>query len=102
MARKNRRFSSSEKLRILKRHLVEKEPVSSVCDAEQIAPTQFYQWQKIFFENGTAAFETDDKRQREAQAEELKKLHNQLQRKDAVIAQITEEHIHLKKERGEI
>jgi len=33
-------------------------PISEVCDRNGISPTRFYQWQKVFFEHGTAAFET--------------------------------------------
>jgi len=36
---------------------LEGKPISEVCDREEIHPTQFYKWQKTFFENGTAAFE---------------------------------------------
>ena len=101
MPRKNRRFSPEDKLRILKRHLLEKEPVSAVCDAEQIAPTQFYQWQKTFFENGATAFTREDVKARKQQEERVANLEQTLQRKDAVIAQITEENIGLKKAHGE-
>lgn len=101
MSRKHRRFSPEEKVRILKRHLLEHEPISAICDAEHIAPTQFYQWQKAFFENGAAAFAKDARRQQANEAERVASLEDKLQRKDAVIAQITEEHIQLKKELGE-
>ena len=41
---------------MLRLHLLEKVPISEVCEKHQIIPTQFYQWQKTFFENGAAAF----------------------------------------------
>lgn len=44
-----RRYSAEEKVRLLKLHLVENKPVSSICDQHQIHPTMFYQWQKTFF-----------------------------------------------------
>ncbi|MDT9201379.1 transposase, partial [Limnospira sp. PMC 1042.18] len=50
--------SPEEKVRILRLHLVERMPISEVCEKEGIHPTMFYQWQKIFFEKGTAAFES--------------------------------------------
>jgi transposase-like protein len=54
----NRRFFSPEqKVGILREHLVEGKPVSDLCEKHRIHPTIFYQWQRQFFENGTAAFE---------------------------------------------
>lgn len=44
-------------MRILRLHLLEGQPISEICDSEGIHPTQFYQWQKTFFEKGIAAFE---------------------------------------------
>ena len=57
LAGKRRKFSGEDKVRILKRHLVDKIPVSDVCDEQGLHPTMFYKWQKEFFENGAAAFE---------------------------------------------
>ncbi len=51
-----RKFSGEEKMSILRRHLVEKMPVSDVCDKAGINPTLFYRWQKDLFEHGAAAF----------------------------------------------
>jgi len=39
------------------RHLLEKTPVSDLCDELDLAPNQFYRWQQEFFENGHAAFD---------------------------------------------
>src|SRR5262249_38707979 len=39
------------------RHLIERVPVSDVCDQYKIQPSMLYNWQKQFFENGAAAFE---------------------------------------------
>ena len=56
---KNRRqFSPQQKVAILREHLVEHVPVSDLCDKHKLHPTLFYQWQKAFFENGAAAFES--------------------------------------------
>jgi transposase-like protein len=53
---KRRHFAGTEKVQILKRHLVEKVPVSDLCDEFNLYPTQLYNWLKEFFENGHAAF----------------------------------------------
>ena len=43
---------------ILRRHLVEKEPISKLCDEQGLQPTVFYSWQQELFENGAVAFQT--------------------------------------------
>jgi len=55
---KRRKFSGEDKVRILKRHLVDQVPMSDVCEEHGLHPTMFYKWQKEFFENGAAAFAT--------------------------------------------
>ena len=52
-----KRFTSEEKIAILRRHLLEGTPVSDLCDKHGIGPSMFYRWQKDFFENGAAALE---------------------------------------------
>jgi len=54
--RKNRVFTSKEKISALREHHLEGKPISAVCEKHQIAPSLFYYWQKQFFENGEAAF----------------------------------------------
>jgi transposase-like protein len=54
----NRRyFSPEQKVAILREHLLEAKAVSDLWDKHHIHPTVFYQWQRQFFENGTAAFD---------------------------------------------
>ena len=54
MSNKRKKFSAEENVRILRLHLVEKQPVSDVCDKFSLNPNVFYRWQKEFFENGAA------------------------------------------------
>lgn len=101
-ANSRRQFNPEQKIKILREHLLEKHPISEVCEKHQITPTQFYQWQKTFFENGAAAFAKTAGARASSQAEaRLVALQNKLQRKDEVIAEIMAEHILLKKELGE-
>jgi transposase len=101
-ANQRRQFSPEQKIKILRQHLLEKTAISEVCEKHQITPTQFYQWQKTFFENGAAAFAKATGPRATSQAEQrITKLEEKLQRKDEVIAEIMAEHILLKKELGE-
>src|ERR1700676_4831884 len=104
MTRERRHFSGPEKVAALKRHLVEKVPVSDLCDELGIAPNLFYRWQKEFFENGHTAFDNGRKAKavEDAKDHKIKQLEAKLTRKNEVLAELMEEHTLLKKELGEI
>ena len=50
-------YTAEQKVGIVRRHLLEKIPVSDICDQYKLKPTVYYRWQKQLFENGAAAFE---------------------------------------------
>ena len=104
MAQTRRHFAGTEKIAILKRHLLDKVPISNLCDEYGIYPNQFYDWLKKFFENGHAAFDTDRKSKADdnAKDQKIEKLEAKLARKDSVMAELLEAHTLLKKELGEI
>ena len=104
MSKQRRHFEGAEKVAILKRHLIDKVPISNLCDELDIQPTVLYDWLKKFFENGHAAFENGRKSKTAEDAKDLKieKLEAKLQRRDTVLAELMEEHTLLKKELGEI
>jgi transposase-like protein len=101
--RTRRQHSPEDKERILRLHRVEKKPISEIGEAEGIHPTLFCQWQKTFFEKGTAAFEGGRSPSRVLGQTErkLEALESKLRRKDEVIAQIMEDLVRTKKEIGE-
>src|SRR5262245_41809022 len=104
MTKARRHFTAPEKVAVLRRHLLEKRPVSDLCDQLGITPTLFYRWQKEFFENGHAAFEKTGKRRKAedgAKDRKIAALEDKLQRKNEVLAELMEEHVQLKKELGE-
>jgi len=102
MRKKRKNYTAQEKVAILKRHLVDKIPVSDLCDQNQLKPTVYYRWLKDFFENGAAAFEKDSSRQKKAEEKRIAKLEAKLTTKNEVLSELMEEHIQLKKELGEL
>jgi len=98
-----RHFSGPEKVAILKRHLLEKTPVSDLCDELDIAPNLFYRWQQEFFERGHAAFDSDrrSKAVEDAKQRKIAQLEAKVQRKNEVLSELMEEYTKLKKELGE-
>jgi transposase len=102
MRKKRHNYTPEEKVAILKRHLIDHVPVSNLCDEYQLQPTVFYDWQKQFFENGTAAFIRDTGLQKRKEEQRIEQLEAKLRRKNEVLSELMEEHIQLKKELGDL
>lgn len=101
-----RRHTPAQKLALLKKHHIERVPVSDVCEGAEVQPSLFYTWQRRLFENGSAAL--DDPRQAVASSNREKELsariaqlEAKLAKKDSVIVEISAEYVQLKKELGE-
>lgn len=102
--RQRRHFTDSEKVALLKRHLVDKVPVSDLCDELDIYPNQFYDWLKKFFENGHLAFANGRKAKavEDAQQARIEQLQAKLTRKNEVMAELMEALTEEKKRNGEL
>jgi len=103
-----RRFTTEQKVSILRRHLVDKVAVSDLCDEYRIQPSLFYVWQRQALEHLDVAVEAGagrrgrESRRSDAQNQRINALEAKLARKDQVIAEISEEYVQLKKEIGEL
>jgi len=86
---------------ILKRHMVDKVPVSDLCNEEDLQPSVFYTWQRQAVENlagasSTPADEGPSKREKELVAK-TKELEAKLAKEDNVIAEVAAELVATKK-----
>jgi transposase len=102
--RERRHHTPEQKAALLKRHFVEKVPVSQICNEAQIQPSVFYKWQRDLLEAAPNLFGGNGRRRpsRELELEtKVAALEAKLQRKDAIIAEVSEEYVKLKKELGE-
>src|SRR3972149_1705151 len=90
--RKARRpYSAAGEGAILRRDLIEKTPVSALCEEYQLNPNVFYLGQRQFFENGAAAFETARKpsrRDEDAKDRKIAQLETKLVQRNEGIAQL--------------
>lgn len=103
MARRTRRqFTAQQKLAFVQKHLVDKQPVSQVCNENDLFPTQLYEWIKQFEANAHAAFVAPQQiSSRERQLEEkIAALEAKIVKKDEIIAWVAEEQVTLKKSLG--
>ena len=105
MPKQRRNFSGAQKMAILRQHLIEKVPISEVCDKHGLQPTVFYQWQRKLFEDGAAVFDQPRRkspRQQSAEARRIAALEAKMLEKNEVLAELMGEHVALKKSLGEL
>jgi transposase-like protein len=94
MRNERKHYTAEVKVAILRRHLLDKVPVSTLCEELDLQPTVFYRWQKEFFENGTAAFQTKERPSRhlDEKQKRIEFLEKKVQTKDEVLAELMAEH----------
>ena len=102
MKKIRKHYSAGEKVAILRRHLLSQEPISKLCEELGLQPTVFYRWQKEFFENGGAAFQTKARPNQQPQQQRIEYLEKKIQTKDEVLAELMAEHVALNKSLGGI
>src|SRR5262249_32842910 len=105
MTQQRRHFSPEQKVAILRQHFLAKVPVADLCEQHGIAVNLFYHWQKLFCENGHAAFTANDKRRKAdptAKDQQIAQLQAKLLRKHEVLSELMEEHVQLRKDLGEL
>jgi transposase len=105
MSMQRRHFGTDQKATILKRYLVDKVPISDLCDEFGIKPNHVYNWQKILFDNAATAFHQVANRKASnlsAQEEKIARLEAKLVQKNEVISELMEENVRAKKSIGEL
>jgi transposase len=100
--KKRKKPTAQEKTAILRDHLINKVPVSDLCDQHGIHPTQFYRWQKSMFENMSSLFEPKRGSEASTLRRQNEALKAKLTQKDEVISEIMEDYIATKKRYGDL
>ena len=101
--RTRRRHTPEQKAALIRQHLVDKKPVSEICNEAAIQPSVFYKWEKELLEAAPSLFASRRSPSREQELQEkIAALEAKLARKDAIIAEVSEEYVKLKKELGEL
>jgi transposase-like protein len=105
MSRERKTLSGPEKLAILRQYLVEKVPISDLCDQHALQPSQVYYWQAQLFEHGANIFERKPGRQTSGESvkdRKIAQLQLKLVQKNEVISELMEENVRAKKANGEL
>jgi len=98
MGRKRKRYTSEEKIKILREVLEEGKSVSGVAERHGVHPNLILNWRKQLFENALQVFEIKRSDITEkAQERKAKALEEKIRHKDEVIAELAEELLDLKK-----
>ncbi len=102
MSKPRRRHTAEQKAELLRQHVVEKKPVSEVCNEAEIQPSLFYTWQRELLSGAHTVFSSRRTPSREKELEEkISRLEARVAHKDQIIAEVTEEYVTLKKKLGE-
>src|SRR5437867_12883843 len=95
--RTRRRHTPEQKATLLRRHVVDKKPVSEICNEAQIQPSVFYKWERDLLEAARLLFASRRTPSRERGLEaKLAALEPKLARKDAVIGDVWPESVRLR------
>ncbi len=74
MKKPPKHYTPEKNVAILRRHLVQRVPISDLCDELELQPTVFYRWQKEFLENGAAAFQRTGRTNHQPEQERIAAL----------------------------
>jgi transposase len=102
LKKERRHWSADDKAKLLRRHLVEKIPVSKICEESQLAPSMFHRWLEQLFLNAASALQGNRSPERHQEQQRIEKLEKKIRQKDEVLAELMAEHVALKKELGEL
>ena len=96
-----RHFTTEQKAAILKRHLIDKVPVSDLSDEYQLKPSVVYEWQRRLMDNAAMALEPDraekvSKGQARQLEDKVVQLEAKLAKNGSVMAELLAEYVALK------
>ena len=90
-------YYREEKISILRSHLIDREPISDLCEEHGFHPTMFYRWQKELFDSGLLSSPLKQNSRESKLEQQIVKLEEKLQKKNEVVSELLEEHLQLKK-----
>lgn len=98
--RQRKKWSPEAKMEILQAHL-NKSRIIDTCDEYRIHPAMFSKWWKAVSEAGVEALQRGKQNKKDETDRKVARLMKEIERKNAVIAELTEDVIKLKKFNGE-
>ena len=112
MTKNRRKFSAEQKAEIVRRHLKDKTPISTLAEELSLQPTQIYQWVALVLEQAARVFEKNEngkhsspkaaQKTADLKDQKIKRLEAKLVDKNEVIAELMEENVKAKKANGDL
>ena len=110
MTKNRRKFTAEQKAVIVRRHLKDKTPISSLAEELSIQPTQIYQWvalalgqlDKLFAKSETGKSPKSAQKIADLKEQKIIRLQAKLVDKNEVIAELMEENVKAKKLNGDL
>ena len=96
-----RQIPAVKKVEVLRDHLENDVTLSELAERYHVNVNSIMNWKKRLFESAPDVFSKRAERTTKDQQTELERLEKELQSKDAIIAQLAQENITLKKKSGE-
>lgn len=100
MTQKRRQYTSEEKCQAVRKHLIDGEAISNICEDLDIHVNVFYKWKKMYLDEGHRVFDRDKNSLKISAKEE--KLQERLKQREGVISELIRELISAKKNNGDI
>ncbi len=92
-----KRYSSKEKMMILRELLENKVQIGELAERYHIHPNVIYNWKKILFEKGEKLFDDKKEKTNNKSEEKITRLESKLKDRNSLISEILEDNIRLKK-----
>jgi transposase-like protein len=102
MKRKQRKINAEQKVIILRELLENDRSVSQLSEEYGVNPNLIYRWKKQLFEEAVEIFKPKSNKDETKKDREIKKLKEQLTKKETAISYLLNDNIALKKNLGEI
>lgn len=91
-----KRYTAQQKVEILREHLTNGVPISTLCERYGCSPQTFHNWHKQLFEGALDTFNKPKGKQKK-QASKVEHLQKKLKDRDSLITELVSENIRLKK-----
>jgi len=112
MSKNRRNFTAQQKADIVRRHLKDKVPLSTLAEELSVQPTLIYQWVTVALEQVDRLFERPERGNKaskrsqtkldELKDQRIKKLEEKIAYKNEVISELMEENVKAKKAKGDL
>jgi len=90
-------ISAQTKAEILREMLENQVPAAELCERYQVNINSIYNWRKQLFESAIDVFRCTQQKHSQKDQSAITALHEKLRNKDAIIAELAEDNIALKK-----